>query len=104
MDKYEGTKSCFEQTILWDDWRIIKDVRTHRRCLHVVSHVCMVTSARSLSQSFPSVDVFEPSDDLLHQLVEETSQDHPVTWVGEYFTVTHGEASAKGLLAELDYR
>ncbi|KAF7983491.1 hypothetical protein HWV62_21806 [Athelia sp. TMB] len=54
---------------------------------------------------FPRADIHEIlSPDLLHQLIKGTFKDHLVTWVGEFFLVTEGEARANEILDEIDRR
>lgn len=57
------------------------------------------------TNDFPRADILEMlSPDLLHQLIKGTFKDHLVTWVGEYLTLTHGEARAKEILDDIDQR
>lgn len=65
----------------------------------------MLTCLQPFTDDFPRADILELlSPDLLHQLIKGTFKDHLVTWVGEYLTLTHGEARAKGILDDIDQR
>ncbi|PIL30262.1 hypothetical protein GSI_07440 [Ganoderma sinense ZZ0214-1] len=76
--------TMFEPKVLWDDWGIVSDVIP-------------------FTTGFPRADIHELlSGDLLHQLIKGTFKDHLVSWVGEYLTMTHGEARGKELLDEID--
>ncbi|KAI1782777.1 hypothetical protein LXA43DRAFT_1137866, partial [Ganoderma leucocontextum] len=82
----EALCRTIEPTVLWDDWGIVADVIP-------------------FTEGFPRADIFELlSGDLLHQLIKGTFKDHLVTWIGEYLTITHGEARGKELLDEIDRR
>ncbi|OSC97902.1 hypothetical protein PYCCODRAFT_1376275, partial [Trametes coccinea BRFM310] len=76
----------FDPAILWDDYGVLHDVFP-------------------FTNDFPRADIHELlSGDLLHQLIKGTFKDHLVTWVGEYLTLTYGEARGKELLDEIDRR
>ncbi|KAI1790338.1 hypothetical protein LXA43DRAFT_1083303 [Ganoderma leucocontextum] len=82
----EGLCRIIESTVLWDDWGIVADVIP-------------------FTEGFPRADISELlSGDLLHQLIKGTFKDHLVTWIGEYLTITHGDARGKELLDEIDRR
>ncbi|KAI0821667.1 hypothetical protein BC628DRAFT_1412796 [Trametes gibbosa] len=82
----EALLQTFERSTLWKDYGVVADVTP-------------------FTAHFPRANINElVSGDLLHQVIKGTFKDHLVTWIGEYLTLTHGEARGKEYLDEIDRR
>ncbi|KAI0314791.1 hypothetical protein OF83DRAFT_1165069 [Amylostereum chailletii] len=57
------------------------------------------------THDFPRADIHELlAPDLLHQIIKGSFKDHIVEWVGDYLTITHGEARAGEIMDDIDRR
>ncbi|KII84506.1 hypothetical protein PLICRDRAFT_117609 [Plicaturopsis crispa FD-325 SS-3] len=76
----------FSLTELWDQYGIVGDVVP-------------------FTNDFPRAEIVRLiAPDILHQVIKGGFKDHLVTWVGDYLTITHGEARAEEILDDIDRR
>ncbi|KAH9851016.1 hypothetical protein C2E23DRAFT_733502 [Lenzites betulinus] len=96
LDHGNGPRRCHEHTqallqaldlkVLWEEYGILGDLVP-------------------FTTVFPRADIHDMlSPDLLHQIIKGTFKDHLVTWVGHYLELTHGQAGAAIILADIDRR
>ena len=96
--------SELELGVLWDEYGLVGDLVV---CNHLVGPFIPpdYDASQPFTNDFPRADIHQLIvPDLLHQLIKGTFKDHPVTWVGEYLTLEHGEAAAGLILDDIDRR
>ena len=96
--------SRFELGVLWDAYGLVGDLVVCNRLVGSFTPPDCDPS-QPFTNDFPHADIHKLiAPDLLHQLIKGTFKDHLVSWVGEYFVNTHGQARANQILDEIDKR
>lgn len=98
----------WDRQTLWDTWGIIKELVVCSFCtcsFYGSFQAPTENHQQPFTNDFPRADIHELlAPDLLHQVIKGAFKDHLVTWVGEYLVLTHGEAKANAILADIDVR
>ncbi|KAN0103962.1 hypothetical protein V8E52_011458 [Russula decolorans] len=96
LDRPDQSYRCREHTnVLIESWSTLK----------LWDEYGVVDNVKSFTTHFPRADIYEMiTPDLLHQVIKGAFKDHIVTWVQQWLIQAHGDAWAKKIIEDIDYR